>query len=288
MTTKPIIVGTDGSQQAMTAVEWAALEASRRKAPLRIVSVEAISPFEIWPRHHPGVTSPFEHSAAERALAKAAVRATAVAPHIRVDPDLLDGSPAVNLVASASGASMLVVGSRGAGGFATMILGSVGRYAATQAAMPVVVVRQENTAVHSRIAVGVRDCESPGPALLFAFEEAALRKVGLLAVHAWFHPALRHDREAEGLVDPAKVGAVAAEELSRTLEPYRERYPAVHVDEQVVNAHPGHALADLTAHADLVVLGRRGGGAVPPGVGAVTHAVLNHAHGPVACVPAVL
>jgi nucleotide-binding universal stress UspA family protein len=285
MATKPIIVGTDGSEQAMTAVEWAALEAGRRQAPLRIVSVETISPFDIWPPPHPGVASPQEHSASERALARAAVRATELAPHVLVDADVVDGSPAVSLVASASGASLLVVGSRGAGGFAAMILGSVSRYAATQAVVPVVVVGQENTAVHNQIAVGVRDCDAPGPALLFAFEEAALRKTALLAVHAWFHPALRLDREAESSFDPAKVSAGATEELSRALEPYRERYPAVPVDEQVVNAHPGHALADLTAHADLVVLGRRGGGAVPPGVGAVTHAVLNHAHGPVACVP---
>lgn len=42
MATKPIIVGTDGSEQAMAAVEWAAEEAGRRKAPLRIVSIQAI------------------------------------------------------------------------------------------------------------------------------------------------------------------------------------------------------------------------------------------------------
>jgi len=83
-----------------------------------------------------------------------------------------------------SGALMLVTGSRGAGAFAAMILGSVSRYAATHAACPVVVVREEAGAVHRQVGVGIGDLENQA-SLTFAFEEATLRKASLIA-----HPLL--------------------------------------------------------------------------------------------------
>ena len=66
-----------------------------------------------------------------------------------------------------------------------MILGSVSRYAATRAACPVVVVRQEAMAVHGKIVVGVRDPGDIDGTLAFAFEEAARRGADVVAVHAW-------------------------------------------------------------------------------------------------------
>ena len=86
---------------------------------------------------------------------------------------------------AARDASMLVLGSRGAGGFSAMILGSVSRYVATHAPVPVVVAREETMAEHREIVVGVRDPAQSGAALAFGFEEASLRKARLLAVHAW-------------------------------------------------------------------------------------------------------
>ena len=74
----------------------------------------------------------------------------------------------------------------------------------------------------------------------------------------------------------------AARELEGLLDKWREKYPGVPVSQDVVHGHPGRALAGLSARADLVVLGRR---AVHHGPGTVIHAVLNHAHGPVATVP---
>src|SRR3981189_1130300 len=75
----------------------------------------------------------------DRALAAAAERATAIAPDLPVSTDGLSGSVALAVTDSGAGASMLVVGSRGAGAFAAMVLGSVSRYAATRAGCPVVV-----------------------------------------------------------------------------------------------------------------------------------------------------
>lgn len=287
MTTRPIVVGADGSEQSLQAVEWAARAAERRKAPLRVVSVVSLPPRALWPRVLPDTVAPTARAASGQLLSAAAARVGKVAPAVLVDADLLWGPPALALVACASGASMLVVGSRGAGGFATMVLGSVSRYVATEAPAPVVVVRKETTAVHRQIAIGIRDLDTSAAALTFAFEEAVLRQAGLLAVHAWSEHAHRHAvGTSRPAIGPDQIAEKAAAELHGMLAAWRDKHLGVEVTEEVVHGHPGDVLADLSGRTDLVVLGRRGRrDSLSPGIGAVTHAVLNHAHGPVACVP---
>jgi nucleotide-binding universal stress UspA family protein len=158
MAIKPVIVGVDGSEESLLAVEWAALEARRYSAPLRIVSAPAA-----MPRMHAYHASPAEIAAAlrgisARALATAITRAEEVAPGRPVETGLLTGPPAVAVADCGAGASILVVGARGAGGFAAMMLGSVSRYVAAWASCPVIVVREETTVVHREIAVafGIR------------------------------------------------------------------------------------------------------------------------------------
>jgi nucleotide-binding universal stress UspA family protein len=72
----------------------------------------------------------------DQALAAAAQRAAQAAPGLLIDTDHLDGPAAEAVTASGSGALMLVVGSRGVGAFAAMVLGSVSRYAATPRLLP--------------------------------------------------------------------------------------------------------------------------------------------------------
>jgi len=76
--------------------------------------------------------------------------------------------------------------------------------------------------------------------------------------------------------------ALADVRLDATLSPWRARYPGVETGWEVVHAHPARVLAGAAARADLVVLGRHQEGSA---VGSITHAVLAHAHGPVAVVP---
>ena len=104
---------------------------------------------------------------------------------------------------------MLVVGARGAGGFAAMILGSVSRYAAHRTTCPVTVIRQASMAVHQEVAVGVRDPQDTSEALTFAFEEATARHADLVVVHAWywFPSALRAqvDQGRDGYALPSRA-----------------------------------------------------------------------------------
>ena len=286
MSAKPMVAATDGSEESLRAVDWAAREAVLRGAPLRIVSAAALLPRMMGRHDGPHVETVTDVLSENRdhALETAAARAAKVSPDLLVDADRLPGAPAEAVTESGSGALMLVVGSRGVGAFTALILGSVSRYAATHAPCPVVVVRDETTAAHRQVAVGIGDPDTSAAALSFAFEEATLRKASLLAVHAWDTPSSQYPRVWESFAAP---GAEAIQEqltskLTALLDDWRAKYPDVTVSQDVVYGHPGRALAGLSARADLVVIGRHPG---PHGPSAVTHAVLNHAHGPVVTVP---
>jgi nucleotide-binding universal stress UspA family protein len=218
----PVVVGVDSSEESLNAVEWAAREARRHRAPLRIVSALAVP-----------------------ALGAAVTRAEEVAPGL-----LPVAPPALAVASSGTGALMLVVGARGAGGFAAMVLGSVSRYAAMHASCPVVVVREETSAVHREVAVGIRDPNDTTETLAFAFEEAALRGATLVAVHS---------------ADPGRISAEVNSSLTEALSGWRDKYPAVPVRQDAVRGHPARVLACYSARTDLVVIGRHDGmGAVPP------------------------
>ena len=275
MTTKPIVVGTDGSAHAVRTVEWAAREAVLRSAPLRIVCAAETLPRMAVSPMSAGIGTVATHLSDERdrVLASAAAAAAASAPGLLIDTDPLDGPPAQAVTASGSGALLLVVGSHGSGAFAAMTLGSVSRYAAMHASCPVVVVRDETTATRRLVAVGIRSPLDCGAALAFAFEEAHLREASLLAVHAWQF----------GDSDAAERSAVELDEL---LDDWRCKYPGVDASRDVVHGQPGRVLADLSAGADLVVLGRHNASdRLVPGPARVIQAVVSHAHGPVVTVP---
>ena len=287
MASKPIVAGTDGSEESLRAVSWAAREAALRGAPLRIVATAELLP-RMSPRAgasgstYDTVTDVLDKDR-DRALATAAELAARTAAGVLIDTDELTGPTAQAVTAAGSGALMLVLGSRGAGAFTALLLGSVSRYATTHASSPVVVVRDESPAPHQLIGVGIADTESCRDALTFALEEASLRHAGLHAIHSWHMPQAEITRAGPMPTESrAQAAADAASQLAGLLDECRAKYPDVEVTHEVVHGHPGRALVGLSARTDLVVIGRRAGA---PGPGSVRHALLNHAHGPVAVVP---
>jgi nucleotide-binding universal stress UspA family protein len=289
MAAKPIVAGTDGSEESLRAVDWAAREATLRGAPLRIVSTVALLP-RMASRAHPGeyddVTDVLVKDR-DGALAVAAERAAKTAPGLLIDTDQLTGSPDQALTDSGSGALMLVVGSRGRGAFTAMLLGSVSRYVASHASCPVVVVRDATTATHRQVGIGLGDLDHCSDSLTFAFEEASLRQASLVVIHAWHAPETDISRAGDEFtaVDTHTLKAGAAQQLEGLLNDWRQKYPDVPVSHDVAHGHPGRALVGLSARADLVVIGKRAHPAGRPGPGSVRHALLNHAHGPIAVVP---
>jgi nucleotide-binding universal stress UspA family protein len=288
MAAKAIIAATDGSEESLRAVEWAARETVLRHEALRIVSVPMLPP-----RMSPNpagleTTGGILHEGAQRALASATERVAQIEPGLAVTTEVLAGAPAQALLKAAATASLMVVGSRGAGGFAAMVLGSVSRYLATRAPCPVVVAREETMAVHHEIVVGVHDPDQSAATLRFAFEEASLRNARLMAVYAWAWSL--PSTGAVGTLTPQEravmstsdIRAYAATRLESVLGTWQENYPAVQAGWEIVHAHPARALIGASARADLVVLGRHAAGS---SVGSITHPVVGHAHGPVAIVP---
>ena len=276
---RPIVVAVDGSEESLLAAEWAACEAARRTAPLRIVAAPAPMPRLGRPHASPAAVANALRGIAALGLAEAIERATEVAPGIVIDTGLLDGPPAVAVTDSGSGAHLLVVGARGTGGFAALRLGSVSRYVATYSPCPAVVVRADTVAVHREVVVGVRDPGDADDALGFAFEEASLRGANLTAVHATsWNPA------SAGEAVAAEWEAAAARQLEAVLHVWQQKYPEVSIAQEVVRGHPARVLASLSARADLVIIGRHGTPGGPDG-SSIQHAVLGHAHGPVAIVP---
>jgi nucleotide-binding universal stress UspA family protein len=265
----------------MRAAEWAAREAVRRNVPMRIVSAPAPPPRMPSP-YVPGATvANALRAMAARSLGLAIERAEEVAQGLTIETGLLSGLPSAAVTGCGHDASMLVLGARGSGGFGAMMLGSVSRHCAAHAPCPVVIVREETNAVQREVTVGIRDPEDAQGALAFAFEEAALRGAELLVVHswAWIPPSL--GAGPGSLPGPEVMAAAVRGQLEDMLAAWREKYPTVKAVTDVMHAHPGRALASLSARSDLVVIGRHTG----LSLGSIRNVVLGHAHGPVAIVP---
>jgi nucleotide-binding universal stress UspA family protein len=286
MAAKPIVAGTDGSEESLRAVGWAAREAALHGAPLRIVAAAALLPRMMSRAGATDYSSVADLIVKERdsALPAAAERAAKAAPGVLIDTGQLSGAPAEAIVASGYGALMLVVGSRGTGAFTALLLGSVSRYAASHASCPVVVVRDETPGPHGLVGVGIGDLDNCGDSLTFAFEEASLRQASVLALHAWHTPQTEISRAGQMFTAPEQQAAAAdaGRQLAVLLKEWQAKYPDVPVSQQVVHGHPGRALVGLSARADLVVIGRHSD---RQGPGSVRHAALSHAHGPVVIVP---
>lgn len=140
-----IVVGVDGSEHSLAALRWAAEEARLRGCTLRVVAAFTT----------PLMTTGYEmmapdptdlHNATDSLLdaVVASVRAEGLLEHLEVEAEVLDGHAAERLIVCSEAADLLVVGSRGHGGFVGVLLGSVTTYCVNHAKCPVVVVRSRS------------------------------------------------------------------------------------------------------------------------------------------------
>lgn len=284
--TKPIVVGIDGSDSAQQAVRWAVREAAARKAPLRLVHACVVIS-QYTPVTLPKSVSDVLADEGREWLRAASRIASEVAPGIEVSGILEHGDPATALVEESAKAQLVVLGSRGLGGFTGLVVGSVATKVVQRGASPVVVIRGEETGRTGKsVVVGVDGSPASEAAIAFAYEEAARLRAPLVAVHAWSDML---SASAFALVPHAfdwpEIQAAELEVLGERLAGWQEKYPDVHVDRIVIQDRPAHSLIEQARDAQLVVVGSRGrGGLTGLLLGSTSQALLHHSPCPVAVV----
>ncbi|MER5497555.1 MULTISPECIES: universal stress protein [unclassified Streptomyces] len=279
-----VVVGIDGSPSARTAALWAAAEADRRSRPLHIVHAADTDRRAYW---SDAETIQAVREAGHDLLVETADAVRERLPGLTVTKELGRREPVAGLLAAAGGRGTIVVGSRGLGGFSSLLLGSVGLGVAARAEVPVIVVRGEAERPESgSVTAAVHDSADLGW-LLLAAAEADARKAALRIVSVW--NVLTHVGTVATMLDDLdEIAQRRVHDMKALADRVRERYPDLIVGHHVETgtSTPG-ILIEASAHTDLLVMGR---GRHPLGVGRslgrVAHALLHHAHCPVEIVPA--
>lgn len=269
-----IVAGYDGSPGAAQALRWAAREARARDTALTVCLA--------WTPDH--VELPTETDLCDLARQHGQEILTRGLPYAgsllgpgRVRADLAGGPAARVLCERSRNADMVVVGSRGHSELPGLRLGSVSWQVAGHASGRVVVVRgpwRPANQPPGPVVVGVDGSPAGRAGIAFAFEEAALRGVPLLAVCA--------------LTDaPGRLGEIRRirEDFEDLMTDEAKAHPEVSVWHRVLPGTPRAALLAAAAEAQLIVVGARGrGGFDEMSLGSIAHAVLQYASCPVAVV----
>lgn len=259
-TEHPVIAGVDGSSTGRDALDWAAREARGRG--LGLVVVHALQPAR-------RAYQEAQRREAEELLTESVRRVNEIAPGLRPTTLAPLDFPAAALTALSRAASMVVVGSRGLGGFRSLMLGSNSLATASMARCPVVVVRggrpdeEEEEEEYPKglqdVVAGVAADESAEPVLEFAFEAAASRPgARLRIVHGW---TMFSSMLSGGPVFDREAAAGSAERTVAELTAGRlEDHPQVEVDgtrQRLRVAHAGRGVGDRGPHGDRAAQGRR-------------------------------
>ncbi|GAA0986297.1 universal stress protein [Acrocarpospora macrocephala] len=278
-----VVVGLDGSASAALAADYAVDDAVRRGATLKIVHVRDPWSGDLALRGLDNLTAAATRHG-EDILAAAKERARERVPDLDVVTRMVTGSIVEQLKSESAEADCLVVGSRGMGGFAGLLLGSVGLGVAGHVPGPIVVVRQMAPVSYGEIVVGYDGSDHSEAALEYAFGEARRRGAGLKVIYTWqeliFSPyAIGYSQLLQGVFNDRVA------DVHDRLTSWRERNPDVKVEESFLTGHPIPTLNEASRLADLVVVGSRGMGAFGSAVlGSVSHGVLHGASCPVAVV----
>ncbi|MGW6058090.1 universal stress protein [Streptomyces sp. NPDC055189] len=276
-----ITAGIDGSPESLDAAAWAAREALRRALPLHLIHAYE-QPSERSRLPEIEVPSHRESGALDRAV----LGLSRAYPTLGILDEQVTGPPVRALTTAAESSALLVLGSRGFGAIAGVLVGSVALAVAARAPCPVVLVRTQEhhedehdsspTHPHRPVVLGL-DLNRPCDELMeFAFFAAAIRHAPLHVVHTWTVPLLP-------TADVLDLAVTKSRLLSAALTPWRHKFPETQVTECLVHGRAGHHLVEAAAGSALLVVGRR----TPAGehLGPTTHSAIHHAMGPVAIVP---
>ncbi|WP_193103818.1 universal stress protein [Brachybacterium sp. FME24] len=297
-----VLIGYDGSEQAVQALHYAARAAQRSGSRLTIVTAYTL-PAMVYtsPATMPAVPDDVAREAAARELLQEAHQ------HLQGYPGEIElratfGDAAGVLKHLSAEARLVVVGARGRGGFLGRLLGSVSSALPSHAHCPTVVVPGHDAIGEGEgagrfapvqddapVVVGSDRSEQSRVATVIAALAATERKAPLhLAMTmppaenwgAWY-PELIPDPRLQEQRRQQLAGQLAAD-----ADLLREQFPSLQVSSEVEMGDPATQLVEYSRTAQLTVVGTRGHGRVARALlGSVSRALLQRAEGPVLVVP---
>lgn len=278
-----VVVGVDGSAHTKAAISWAARDAALHGLPLTLVHVIQPPMVLSWPENTAAEYGPWQSQGKEVIESATAIAEQAVAElgEVEIVSETFTEAMRPTLIELTKTAKLMVVASRGLGAFGRMLLGSVSSALVHHAYCPVAVIHDDADMadrLDAPVVVGVDGSTASETATALAFDEAARRKVELVAAHAWSDTIAI---ETPGITYQTMQG-LGEEVLAERLAGWQERYPDVNVRRVVACDRPAHQLLELSEEAQLVVVGSHGrGGFAGMLLGSVSTKVVNEAHIPV-------
>ncbi|QCB94526.1 universal stress protein [Cellulomonas shaoxiangyii] len=295
-----ILVGVDGSVAGLHALDWATHEARTRGARLRLLVAYALPSFTVagLDGAYAVIDDETIRAGAQSVLDEALLHVGRCG--VPVEGRVVTGDAAAVLVDASRTADLVVVGTRGRGGFAERLLGTVSSALPAHSWCPTVVVplrgadgrpvKDDPAPVRPirRIVVGVDGSPSAEVALRLAIREAEAWGAELIAVSgvpvnamagvlAWLPSAVDHDQ----------VLRDAAEGLDVVVDRALAQHPGVTVKRHVLDGTGAELLTEFSVATDLIVVGSRGrGGFAGLLLGSTSQAVLHHTRCPVMVVTA--
>ncbi|MFD1212271.1 universal stress protein [Arthrobacter sp. GCM10027362] len=301
-----IVVGVDGSDQSLCALSWAAQEAQQRRTPLHVITAYTVPVFAAssMDAGYATLDDQVIREGAEAVLEQAVARLAD--SDVEVHPSVETGDAAGVLLDLSEEAELLVVGTRGRGGFVGRLLGSVSSAVPAHAKCPTVTVplacaprlgqtdlevpRSKQApvgpeGVEKTVLVGVDGSEQARSAMLVAAEEAERWGYPLKVVCA-LPPFTGSLAWVPAPLDRDALYADIKEQLDAGVAWLRSHFPNVPISGEVLEGSPIELLIDATRTAWLLVIGTRGrGGFAGMLLGSTSQGVLHHAKGPVMVVP---
>lgn len=279
-----ILLGYDGSPDAAAALDWAVREAASRHLRLRVLHVEPdLSGWDSAAAAMAGapiLTAELPPAGESTLVAEAVAQAQRAG--VEVEADEIVGPTAGVLVERSAAAEMVVIGSRGLGSVASVVLGSTVSHVASHAHCPVVVVQQQGRR-DGPVVVGVDGSAESEQILAWAFDHASRHALPVEVLHAYAIPVYPG---VVPYVPPVEITQATSDFEQRVthevLAGWGERYPDVPVTATVMHGRPAPALVEASARASLTVVGSRGRGAfVGMLLGSTSQSLLHHAKGSV-------
>lgn len=285
LTTSPVVVGIDGSEDSIRAARWAAAVAEEFDTSLLLVHSASTTGRFISDSAVVAIRAAAavdQVAAADKALTMTKERLAEEFAGLIINAQVVEEPADEALVTLSRDAAFVVVGCDDVSPVAAILVGSTSLRVATHARCPVVAWRHREQPDAAPVVVGVDGTHAGTAALAAAFEFADRFGAPVTAVHAWTTALPADEATIPYLIDWDALHAAELAVLADAVKPWSEKYPGVEVETLLAEAKPGRALLDRLSAAQLVVVGNHRANIVSATLlGSTTLNLLHHSGVPV-------